>query len=165
MTDGGSQGVRGRSDFSVTAAAVPSLQGGAKRATTGSEEEEEEEEKYEYDEYRDEMERQCERGTVGTNFCVLPSIRAINMTTNAEETVLTRRRILPEDEASEQNHGYLHSRLITLPLLPRSLLLTSHLSALTCHLQRATSSVLLFRNLSRIFKQWTFLLSLRSSFT
>ena len=80
------------------------------------------------------------KGLLARIFCVLPSIRAINATTNAEETVLTRRRILPEDEASEQNHGYLHSRLITLSLLPRSLLLTSHLSALTCHLRRATSS-------------------------
>ena len=98
------------------------------------------------------------KGLLARIFCVLPSIRAINATTNAEETILTRRRILSEDEASEQNHGYFHSRLITLSHLPRSCS-----SRLTCHLRRATS-VLLYRNFSRIFKKLTYLLSIRSSF-
>lgn len=75
------------------------------------------------------------KGLLARIFCVLPSIRAINATTNAKETVLTRRRILSEDEASEQNHGYFHSRLITLSHPPRSCS-----SRLTCHMRRATCS-------------------------
>ena len=150
---GGGRGIRGRSDFSVTnaaAAAVPSPQGGAKRATTGSETE------------RGGRREIWIRGRGETRYkCILFRVNSLpfgvclglSLTLNEGDERDDQRRGDPFDpaphfaggEASDQNRGYVHSRLITLSHLPIPFLVTSHVS-----LKRSTS-VQLLRNGSGIF--------------
>ena len=152
---GGGRGIRGRSDFSVTnAAAVPSPQGGAKRATTGSE--------------RGGRREIWIRGRGETRYkCILLRMNSLPLgvclclTLNEGDERDDQRRGDRFDpaphfaggEASDQNRGYVHSRLITLSHRPIPFLVTSHVS-----LKRSTS-VQLLRNGSGISQNLGFVVA------
>ena len=128
--------------------AFPSPQGGAKRATTGSETE------------RGGRREIWIRGRGETRYkCILLRMNSLPLgvclclTLNEGDERDDQRRGDRFDpaphfaggEASDQNRGYVHSRLITLSHLPIPFLVTSHVS-----LKRSTS-VQLLRNGSGIF--------------
>ena len=126
----------------------PLTLGGAKRATTGSEE-------YEYEDGT------RWRGIL--NFLCLGLVLGLTFNEGDERDDQRRgNRFDPaphfaDEEASDQNSGYFHSRFITLSHPPRSFLVPSHV---TCHFSPTFSR---FQILSEIFKQHNDLLSLRSS--
>ena len=128
--------------------AVPSPQGGAKRATTGSETERGGRREI-WIRVRGETRYKC----ILLRMNSLPLGVCLCLTLNEGDERDDQRRGDRFDpaphfaggEASDQNRGYVHSRLITLSHLPIPFLVTSHVS-----LKRSTS-VQLLRNGSGIF--------------